>query len=679
MNASGVQADSVDRTDPFFGLGRDLMAVVDFDGRFVRVNPAWTASLGWTEQQLLGQRSFDLVHPDDVARTQAEAKRSTVSGSHSFINRYRARDGSWRWLEWVSQPVPDQRLHYSTARDITDRRRSELALAASEARQQLLIENLPETIVMVFDASLSCTYIGGGGSRVLGQSATAARGRPLFELVESLTRDSAAVEQLARAGMRGTTTTDRLAPSATGRTYEIRFVLLPDGDGLPLGVMAVASDVTDRLAQQQRAEQLASVVESSGDAIIAADFEERVISANAAACDMFGYEEHELIGLDAARLTSQDSSTAASARKVALSGKPWHGTLEGVRRGGRQFPLRGTFSPLRDASEDVVGISLLLRDISRERLIERRMRQAVQEFQQAFDHAPIGMAVVSLDGRLMRVNAALSELTGYSAAELRRRHFRDLAYPEDADADRRQLAAVLGGLSSSYRVEKRYVRRDGSVIWVLLSVSLVRNEDNRRLHFIAQVHDISEQKKLESELRAEAHLDPLTGAINRRQLEERLGAALEHARRYGEQSALVFLDLDDFKEVNDRHGHHAGDELLRAVALSLKARLRSTDYVARVGGDEFAVLLSHVNENQAKVITRDLERAISSTTVMADGERIVAGGSCGTALLDGISITSPTTALQAADAAMYKQKQRRARLGEVSQRRFTHREDPAGD
>jgi diguanylate cyclase (GGDEF)-like protein len=141
-------------------------------------------------------------------------------------------------------------------------------------------------------------------------------------------------------------------------------------------------------------------------------------------------------------------------------------------------------------------------------------------------------------------------------------------------------------------MEKRYFRADGSVIWILLSVSLARDADGEPLYFISQLQDIDARKRAHGELERLAHHDALTGALNRRAWSIELGHAIEHAERTGEPFAVAVIDLDDFKQVNDTHGHAAGDHVLQRAVGAWRTQLRDSDRLARLGGDEFAVLFA---------------------------------------------------------------------------------------
>jgi diguanylate cyclase (GGDEF)-like protein/PAS domain S-box-containing protein len=242
---------------------------------------------------------------------------------------------------------------------------------------------------------------------------------------------------------------------------------------------------------------------------------------------------------------------------------------------------------------------------------EQALKRVTQQFRSAFDNAPIGMALVGLEGQWLDVNQALCDLVGYSQDELLARTFQDLTHPDDLDADLALVEDVLAGRRATYQMHKRYLHADGRVIWIQLSVSVATDEDGRPLHFISQIQDCTEQRELEQRLRHQAEHDPLTGLANRRRFEVELERQIERCSRHPESAALAVIDLDGFKAVNDSHGHAAGDKLLTVVAGALRRRVRSTDVAARIGGDEFAVILIGVDEPAAATAAAALATAIA--------------------------------------------------------------------
>jgi diguanylate cyclase (GGDEF)-like protein/PAS domain S-box-containing protein len=285
---------------------------------------------------------------------------------------------------------------------------------------------------------------------------------------------------------------------------------------------------------------------------------------------------------------------------------------------------------------------------------EALLRESAR-FRTAFEDAPIGMALVAQEGRFLRVNRSLCDITGYDENELLRLDFQQITHADDVDRDVEQARRLLAGELRRYQMEKRYRRRDGRIVWVMLSVSLVR-DCGRTPYFLAQIEDIDERKQAERQLRRLADHDPLTGLLNRRRFNEELEREAARARRQGGAGALLVVDLDRFKLVNDSHGHRAGDSILRAVGRTLEDRLRSSDLAFRIGGDEFAVIAPGCgNEPDARAFATDVAEAIRSGTIAATAIRVTA--SIGVALI-GAAAGSGDDVFAAADDAMYAAKRR---------------------
>jgi diguanylate cyclase (GGDEF)-like protein/PAS domain S-box-containing protein len=243
-------------------------------------------------------------------------------------------------------------------------------------------------------------------------------------------------------------------------------------------------------------------------------------------------------------------------------------------------------------------------------------------FEQAFERAPTGMGLLDTDGRWLLVNRALCEMTGYTAAELVGMRADGIVHPDDVDNDAEQRARLLAGEIPAYRIERRFFDAAGEVVSVILSMSLVRDPQGAPLQYIAQLQDISERKHLEEHMLLLADHDPLTGLRNRSLFEHDLQLQLARSRRYGEVAGLIVIDIDDFAEVNDRHGRQIGDETLKALARALRRRLRQSDLVARIDGHEFAVLLPHIDREGLAAVAESLSLVIPACSVEA-GEGVL--------------------------------------------------------
>lgn len=305
-------------------------------------------------------------------------------------------------------------------------------------------------------------------------------------------------------------------------------------------------------------------------------------------------------------------------------------------------------------SEIACGVAVIV-DVTARRAADGVVRASDARFEQVFEGAPIGTGLIDLDGRWTLVNRALCEITGYTNDELIGLRFADITHPDDLDKDAAQHAQLLAGVIPAFQVEKRCFTAAGETFSAILSISLVRDAESTPLHFIAQLQDISERKRLEEQLRHLADHDPLTGLRNRRLFENDLRMQVARSQRYGERAAVMVVDLDGFKAINDLHGHRVGDETLRAVATALTRRLRGTDLVARLGGDEFAVLLPHADEQGTAMVADGLVRVIAACSIELGDTVVHPRGSVGAAMIDRYTVSAEQV-LDEADRAMYAAK-----------------------
>ncbi len=279
----------------------------------------------------------------------------------------------------------------------------------------------------------------------------------------------------------------------------------------------------------------------------------------------------------------------------------------------------------------------------------------------AFDQAPIAMGLVGLDGaergRYVEVNAALCELSGYPAAELLGSEPRAHLHPADAEEDARAVERLIAGDAKSYEREQRWLAPDRRVIWVLLTASLVRDADGEPFYWLRQAQDIDQRKRFEGQLEFLARHDALTGLFNRYSFDRAISRELALARRYGGSGAVLMMDIDNLKLVNDTLGHSAGDEVIANVAHLLTERLRETDVLARVGGDEFAALLARIDREQAEEVATSLVAVVREGSFLAGVERsLPVTLSVGVASYAGEDPTNAADLMIDADVAMYEAK-----------------------
>jgi diguanylate cyclase (GGDEF)-like protein/PAS domain S-box-containing protein len=261
---------------------------------------------------------------------------------------------------------------------------------------------------------------------------------------------------------------------------------------------------------------------------------------------------------------------------------------------------------------------------------------------------------VSGDGRLLRVNAKFAAITGYTEAELLRLTIAQLTHPDDRAHDLLLIERLKSGELAEYSREKRYIHKEGHPVWINVTASSLLDAAGER-RYITVVEDISRRKQAEEKLVRMANHDALTGLPNRMLLEDRLSQAIAHAHRTQTLVAVMFVDLDRFKNINDSLGHDAGDEVIVEIARRIAGNLRETDTAARQGGDEFVVVLGGLaREEDACTVADKILRALTQPMVLR-GQEIFPTGSIGISLYprDGLE---PQALLKAADTAMYRAK-----------------------
>lgn len=347
-------------------------------------------------------------------------------------------------------------------------------------------------------------------------------------------------------------------------------------------------------------------------------------------------------------------------------------------------PLDALFTQLRSPAGEVVGV--LSVDLPHDRRKPDRFRRELlemfatqagiainnarltdllraseEELRQAFEGAGSGMAVIGLHlsdaGRFVRVNPAFCRMVGRRESDLLRSKGEDITHPDDRAAQAALLGELVkrGAAGSPQQSEKRYLHSDGTIIWALVTTSIVWSADERPLSVVSQIEDISSRRAAEAELARRADNDVLTGLPNRRTLRRRLVEVMQSSQPQ-DRGAVLFCDIDKFKRVNDTLGHGVGDRVLVAIAGRLQAAARDSDMVARLGGDEFVVIGRGLSVAHAEELAERL-RVVTAEPIGIDGldEPLRTTLSIGIAMMDE-QTTDPDNLLHRADEAMYQAK-----------------------
>ena len=522
-----------------------------------------------------------------------------------------------------------------------------LALAAFEA--------LPEASAMVFDTDLRYVIVRGPALARHGCHPADLEGRPVQDALGP--ERWAFYEPLYRAALQGETRSVE-TPSPDGKgSYLVQVGPLRVGDGDVVGGVSFAVEITARKGAE---EQFRALINSAPDATVVVNGEGRIVHVNARAAVLFGYAEDELAGQPVEMLVPERFRGAHLGLRDGYLGDPHPRPmgvdleLVGRRMDGSEFPVEVSLGSL-ETDQGLLVVATIC-DITDRQRAERDAAHYLAVVESSHD-AIIGK---DLDGFVTSWNRGAEHLYGYSEAEMRGKSISVLV-PAGYDDE---LSEILRRVRSGEQMEEFETvrsRKDGTQVDVSLTVSPIRSPNGTVVGASTIARDITDRLRYQEQLRFLAEHDALTGAMNRRRFERDLTEQIGRAHRYGEQAALLIIDIDGFKQVNDTHGHQAGDSALKEIAVALRRRLRGTDTVARIGGDEFAILLPYADETQAAVIVKDLRRVIREAKVdLGSGSRLSLSASFGVAFINK-DTASGESAFAAADQAMFKAKPTRAR------------------
>jgi diguanylate cyclase (GGDEF)-like protein/PAS domain S-box-containing protein len=638
------------RRDAFFRSlienASDLFGVVDRAWRYTYASGGVLRVLGYRPEEIVGRRFLDSALADDAEPARAAlAELETRRRSQATVRlRVRRKDGALRVLEVVIVPGADESgaaAYILTGRDMTDRVRAEDALAASEQRFRSLIEHGADAIV-VYDRAMQVSYRSPSAARVTGYADEERVGRGFHDIV--LAQDLPAVRSSIDAALRQPGRPQPLRcryrhKDGSERWLEGALNNLLDAPAVA-GMVVNFRDVTDRVRAEyeleRREEALRVVAQTSPDGIVRFDRELRCMFVNEAIVKSMGRPREWFVGRS---VHDQESQAFASILDPALRAVLGSGETRTVEygydtpRGRRLYQAR--LAPERNPAGEVVSVVAISRDITQQRLAEDRIRESEERLRRIVEATPAPLLLVTESGEVVFANPAAGHVLGRDPAGL---SGEPLGLPlTDGRAADVELALPSGELRSA-------------------EIRFARTELGGRALLVVSLHDLSERKRYEAQIEHLATHDGLTGLPNRALLRDRVEQAVVHARRSRGSAALMFVDLDQFKLVNDSWGHLIGDALLLEVGRRLSRAVREGDTVARLGGDEFVLLLSDLGAaGDAAVVARKIAAALEEP-LRIEGRDLRVSASIGISVYpgDGDDLDS---LLQCADAAMYRAKE----------------------
>ncbi|MGM0984151.1 MAG: bifunctional diguanylate cyclase/phosphodiesterase [Pseudomonadota bacterium] len=426
----------------------------------------------------------------------------------------------------------------------------------------------------------------------------------------------------------------------------------------------------DRRSLWESEQRYRSLFVYNPDAVFSLDLQGHFVSANAHCAEFTGFSVEQIIGKHFSRfLNPNDLAYVQQKFEITLDGEPCRYELQIPHRDGKMRRLDLTNLPIV-VGQRIKGVYGIAKDVTQRREHETRLRILERSVQASVNGVLIADAEQP-DLPIIYANDAFQRMTGYSREEVIGRNCRFLQGAETDMAAVQQIRQQLASQSDVHVTLCNY-RKDGTPFWNDLFIAPVRDEAGRVSHYVGIQHDISEHKAYEARLAYHASHDALTGLPNRSLLEDRLVHDFALARRQGHLLAVLFVDLDEFKPINDSLGHAIGDQLLKGVAQRLSAAMRPGDTLARLGGDEFVILLPDLHdEEQALQVAERLLPIIARPYRIGEHELSL---SCSI----GIAVSNPGVSqaielIQQADMAMYRAKQQGRNAYQWFTPEITHR------
>ncbi len=633
-------------------------------GKFQYVSSLFQELTGYTEKELQDVYSLDLVHPDDREEVRKRAIESLKSGS-SLPCEYRfiKKSGEVMWVleKLTSTEYKGERATAGSFMDITERKQSEDVLAKSEERYRTIMDethddyfevDLAGNFTFVNDAI--CRSVGCTAEDLIGKSYSATTNSDDVKIIYK------AFHQIYLTGQPVKAFTFKfIRKDGSLGVGEMSAFPMRNESSEMVGFRGVSHDVTERVMMEEALRQsearYRTILEEIEEGYYETDLTGNYTFFNDVICKKLGYSREEMTGVNfQAHTAPEDIQKITEAYYgVYRTGKPlkWMPPKQ-IRKDGKELFTEDSVSLLRNDKGEIIGFRGVSRDITERILMEEALRRSEERYRTILEEIEEGYYETDLAGDITFANNAACRQFGRSEAELIGMNYRTYVPKEDAKG-------VYQAWNKVYRTGEPLraypfatIRKDGTQIFLENSVSPLCNKEGKIIGFRSVSRDITERKQFEEKLADMATHDSLTGLPNRTLLNDRLTMGLALSRRSGNRLAVMMLDLDKFKVINDTMGHDIGDQLLKAVGERLASVTRKSDTVGRMGGDEFVLVLPQISQpaNAAMLAQRILD--IFREPFIFDGHRLNVTTSVGIAVYpdDGKEIEE---LLKSADTAMY--------------------------
>jgi len=635
--------------------------------RYQYCNQRFLTDNGLTETDVIGHSPLEVFGAEIDARLQANIELA-VRGERVQFERCsapHAKEPGW-WRVSVVADFDEAGTFkgtYGIAYDITEMKLAQERLSQQQQWIESFIENFPQSLSYI-DAQGVYRYANRAFVELMGKSKAAVIGTPSHQLFPKEASEKM-LEAFHSALSGNALRSEHALDGSRGMTRWMAVDWLPDRDdaGAIRGLYTLTRDISEakraQLDYEQSVREMQRAMDSVALPISRIDAEERVRFVNRTSTLWYGRRPDELVGLPLRALMSQDDYNFAKPYvDAALSGQLVQYEREMRYHDGIRRWVLLRYVPTKDESGTITGFYTTATDIQSRKTQELALQQANWLLSAHFENTPLASFTLNSDQRITRWSSQAEMLFGWQRNDVLERPFWDLGILENERRDDffPKTEATLGTEPNSRRNVELARRRDGKKVACEWHIAALRDGHGKVTSILGLVQDVSQRLETENRLIEIAQRDTLTKLLNRNALEPTLRGFIERAKRDGSGVALLFIDLDHFKNVNDTLGHRVGDLMLIEIAATLKRSVRPEDEVARIGGDEFMIIVGH---QKPKAIAHETAQRIIHALrepIRVENQRLSVAASIGVAVFPDHG-QSPELLLRSADLAMYKAKE----------------------
>jgi len=443
------------------------------------------------------------------------------------------------------------------------------------------------------------------------------------------------------------------SPNTEAHIFSVTYTPDLDDNGKTRGVHITSYDMT---GQRHTEDNFKTLFEASPNAIIVISSSGEIVMSNKQASSLFSYTQEEIMGMNIETIIPVKSNETLKefCNNISQNNDSHDRHNEdhfyGLSKDGVKIPIELALTPISQMTDSGSNILCTITDIADRQHNENELLK----LSRAVEASSSMVVITDLNGDIEYLNPMFSEITGYSKQEAVGANINIL----NSEETRKDAYADLWKTIASGKIWKgefHNQKKDGSLYWDRASISCVRDHDGEITNYICIQEDVTHEYELSEQLSFQASHDALTGLINRREFERRAERLLSTIRQDKTEHAMCFMDLDQFKIVNDTCGHNAGDELLRQLSTVLQHEVRKRDTLARLGGDEFAILMEHCSLNNAQRLANTLLKTVQDFQFSWEGNTFKIGVSIGLVAIKE-DMTNLTEVLKEADASCYMAK-----------------------